>query len=232
MIRDDIMKNKIVKSIHPNWEFYDKKSDRKKIKKIIIGTMPPYELCIHNDELESDNKKHNYIVNFFYGSKDNDFWPIINEAIGNKKMKFNEEMVNECKNVLREKHIDIKDVIKECIHKIGQNGKPSAADEDLLSIKYSEDLLNILNDNDCKIYCTSAFTFKLLKQFCIENVKEENKKERYYKVTINNKDYDLFVLYSPSNTALRGIMKANDCKNDKEKAKNKRLEQYKNMIYN
>ena len=55
-----------MKSTHPYEPFIPLNAE-----KLIIGTIPPIRFCIKEREIFDDD------VNFYYGSRDNAFWPII-----------------------------------------------------------------------------------------------------------------------------------------------------------
>ena len=63
-------------SYHPNWENNIKETTTK----LIIGSMPPKRLCL--------NEKSNEDIDYYYGSKDNYFWNIMNYM--DKKASYND----------------------------------------------------------------------------------------------------------------------------------------------
>ena len=113
-------------SKHPDWDYCLEGA-----KKLVIGTMPPYNVC--------KNKKNRF--NYFYSSKSNYFWHILNFINKDNKTtnidKKNYNLVNEeeCIKLLRDNKIGIIDVVEKCIHNENEKGEPSASDKDLLSIK-------------------------------------------------------------------------------------------------
>lgn len=78
-------------------------------KKLLIGTIPPQRFCKSPPELSSDD------VNFYYGSKDNEFWPIIQE-IFNETLNYenNISSIDQRKELLTKQNIGITDIVDQC----------------------------------------------------------------------------------------------------------------------
>ena len=181
-------------------------------KSIIIGTIPPQRFCLNNINLYPCD------VNFYYGSKDNHFWEII-ENINNIKFTYENNLIaiQERKDFLSSIGIGITDIIKSCIHK-----NSSSSDKDLESIEFKniKELLKNNSSIDTLIY-TSDFVKKLMNDYLVtyhNTIKNEN---RRFNLKIDGKTYNVIILYSPSPQALRGM---------NENGKEIRIEQYKSIL--
>ena len=172
------------KSKHPEWgtKFDNLCYIDKKTTKLVIGTMPPYDIC-------KQSKGKISLDNFFYCSKDNWFWRIVDSLI-------NKNYENYVKDFCKEYNVGFCDIVKKCYHNKNKNGNFSASDEDLLSIEKIE-LLDILKEynNVDTIFCTSYYTIRLLK---IYYASEINEKEGFIYFNGNTKKYKLYHLKSPS----------------------------------
>lgn len=196
-------------SIHPFDPFLPENAER-----LIIGTIPPPRFCKDGYELNDDD------VNFYYGSKDNSFWKLINEVFNvNVSFRNTIEAVQERKKVLTDLNLGITDIIQECVHK-----NDSAADVDLDVIR-NKDLSTLLSEHpkiNTLIY-TSEFVKKQINKMykTYHTINTENKKQQ--SVKINGKLYYVFILYSPSPNALRNLG---------ENGAEKRRKQYKEILSN
>ncbi len=178
-------------SEHPNWN-----NNLTGAKKLIIGTMPPYDVCI--------NKKDSF--DFFYSSTSNYFWHILNfinkdnKTTNIDKKDYNLTDTKERIQLLRDNKIGIIDIIEKCIHNQNAKGNPLASDEDLLSIK-PINLIKILKENKSinAIFCTSEFTKTLLNIFYAKSISYDKEKKKG-KIVFREIDkvYDLYILYSPT----------------------------------
>lgn len=201
-----------MRSIHPYEDYVPEGAT-----KLIIGSIPPQRFCL---PFINENKLNNNDVKFFYGSKDNHFWKLLS-SITNTKLTFtnDDNSIKERKELLKRLNCGITDVVESCIHK---NGKSS--DKDLIEIEY-HDILKLLKENPSieVLVCTSLFVKNSLnKHYC--NDKKFKYKEisnREGTITLNNKEYKVIILYSPSPQALRGI---------KGEGKKIREEQYKKVF--
>jgi len=171
--------------------------------KLIIGTTPPPRFA--KNEL-SDND-----VNFYYGSEDNNFWDIIGEIaeVDFKKENSTQE-IEKRKSFLKENGIGICDIVLRTDRKKIN----SASDNDLTNIEY----LNIINEIlvkypkiDTLLY-TSEFVREQMTQLLKKVSRKEicqplvNKNKRIRTVIINNnKQYNVFILFSPSRSANRRV---------------------------
>jgi G:T/U-mismatch repair DNA glycosylase len=188
--------NNIMSDYHPYDPFIPKK-----IKKLIIGTIPPHRFCknAHNQFLCKINDDD---VRFYYGSRDNYFWNLM-ASISKQTFikKNNKASIMQRKLFLEKKEIGITDIIKSCNRK-----NNSSSDNKLFKIDYKKiDLLNILKNYpniDTLIY-TSEFVKKCI--YNIFKIYHKNKGKKNYNIEINNKIYNVIILYSPSPQALRGI---------------------------
>jgi hypoxanthine-DNA glycosylase len=192
-----------MKSIHPFEPYVPKGA-----KKLIIGTIPPSRFCNKTEPLVEGD------VNFYYGSKDNGFWKIL-EEIFNKKFQYTNsiEAVEARKQLLTKLGIGITDIVAECVH---ENGKSS--DRDLKEIKH-KDISTLLENNTSigTLIYTSEFVKKQINKY-LEPFKAyhtiDTIDKRGQKITIGGKIYNVIILYSPSRNALRNM---GDYGNEKRK---------------
>ncbi len=109
-------------------------------KTVIIGTFPTHR------------RNYNETFAFYYGSKDNNFWNVIEKVYNHKFQYFvGEPAKGERKEFLKEKQIGITDMIYEC-YRLGK----SSSDTSLYPTKLT-DVLGLLNQQLCinKIILTS-----------------------------------------------------------------------------
>jgi len=180
-----------MKSIHPWGPFIPKGAN-----KLIIGTIPPPRFCKKHQELFDDD------VNFYYGSRDNSFWPLIQKVL-NKELDYTNTRIaiKQREEILKELSAGITDIIAECIHK-----NNSASDEDLKDI-IRKDLKKLLLENeyiDTLIY-TSEFVKKQINSEFSTDHSINQSNNRKQTVTISGKTYKVRILYSPSPQALRNM---------------------------
>ena len=117
-----------MKSIHPFEPFIPNGAT-----KLIIGTIPPPRFCKEPYKLFEDD------VNFYYGSRDNAFWHLLQETFDVKfQHKNSEDSIEERKQFLEKIGIGIMDIIAECNHI-----NDFASDNKLNDIKH-QDLKKIL----------------------------------------------------------------------------------------
>ena len=186
--------------------------------KLIIGTIPPPRFA--KNELKCDD------VNFYYGSRDNKFWDIIGQITNiDFKKENSDNEVQKRKQFLKEHKIGICDIVLKT-----KREKDSALDKNLKEIEHLDIVNEILLKNpqiDTLIY-TSDFVKKQMtallknifkKEICHNSTKED---KRIKTININGKEYKVYILYSPSKSALRGIGK---------NASEIRLEQYKKFLF-
>jgi ribosomal protein S18 acetylase RimI-like enzyme/G:T/U-mismatch repair DNA glycosylase len=182
--------------------------------KLIIGTIPPPRFA--------KNELFNEDVNFYYGSKDNNFWDIIEKIANiNFKKENTQEEIEKRKKFLDDNKIGICDIV----YKTNRKNENSAADEDLIDIEPLDIINEILVKYptiDTLIY-TSKFVktqmTQLLKKLYekeICHISSEDKDKKT--LTINDKIYNVAILYSPSNNANRRI------------SNEQRIEQYKKYL--
>ena len=166
--------------------------------KLIIGSIAPYRFCNKKGIL---NKKD---VRFYYGSYKNQFWHLL-EEVTNKRLDYEntEDAVNQRKDLLRSYNIGITDVVKSCIHKDGKSD-----DKSLIDIEYRKiDKLLIKYKKIDTLICTSSFVVTKLNMFARKKYHASPNDKRMGTITINNKEYKVVVLYSPSPYALMGLGK-------------------------
>jgi G:T/U-mismatch repair DNA glycosylase len=183
--------------------------------KLIIGTIPPARFCIDRNEKKSTLTNPND-VGFYYGSCDNYFWELIGEVF-DTKFAFGEEGVEQRKNFLNRKGIGITDMIEEC-ERINNSSLDSKLE--IIQFRKVSPLLKIFPNIKTLIY-TSVYVKTLICQETNSyhsSIIDQPKKKT---IIIDGKKYNVWILYSPSPTALRGIG---------TNGKAKRLEQYKNVF--
>jgi len=161
--------------------------------KLILGSIPPARFCHEELELYCDD------VPFFYGSRDNAFWSLLEHIFQAKLPRKNtEESVRARMNLLESKGFGITDIIASCVH---QND--SASDDDLKDIEY-QDLASLLSEKpqiDTLIY-TSEFVKKLVNWHFETYHSIDKGNRRIQSVLIANKRYLVKILFSPSPQAL------------------------------
>lgn len=166
--------NKIEK--HP-WLLFPKENNVS--TKLILGSFPP------NKFTTQSQKKTNCDMNFFYGSKDNEFWELFSESF-DLDYKFPDD-IERIKKYLESNNWIVSDIVLNC-----QRKNNSALDKDLINIIWNKDIINnILENNSIKtIYFTSKW------------VKEQF--NRHIKIN-KNVNINKYILPSPSRNGLRSI---------------------------
>lgn len=183
------MKNREGTLHHPYTPYIPKNAT-----KLVIGSFPPSRFCFQKGEL---NEKD---VRFYYGSYKNHFWKLLDEATGEKLTFDNTEAsVQERKDLLDKLEIGITDLIEICIREGGKSD-----DKSLQVIKYKPiaKLLAKHSKIDTLI-CTSTFVKEKLRQ--ITHGKYRPITKRSGTMEIDNKTYNIIILYSPSPRALMGM---------------------------
>jgi len=177
--------------VHPYEPFIPKRA-----RKLIIGTIPPSRFCKIPQKLFPDD------VNFYYGSRDNSFWCLM-QKIFNKDFVYGNTVsaIDQRKDLLKELNIGITDIVDRCIR-----FDETASDEKLQILK-RKDLDGLLADNpsiETLIY-TSEFVKTQINIKCntYHVIEIDNKKKQTVK--IGDKPYKVRILYSPSPQALRNM---------------------------
>jgi G:T/U-mismatch repair DNA glycosylase len=198
-----------IKSIHPFEPFIPEGAN-----KLIIGTMPPPRFC--KNHLEDDD------VNFYYGSRDNDFWLLLAEITNTDDLHYENtpDAIEQRKKILVDLKSGITDIVKTCVHEGGH-----ASDKDLSDIEYN-DIQSLLKEHPQ--ISTLIYTSEKVKRYINEHLRinghlrtyhsSEDKTKRKWSININNKKYDVIILYSPSPRALGRV------------SKEKRKEQYREVF--
>jgi G:T/U-mismatch repair DNA glycosylase len=196
-----------LKSIHPFEPHIPKDAT-----KIIIGTIPPSRFCKIPQQLFEDD------VNFYYGSKDNSFWFLVEKVFFREiKDTENSATIKIRKGILNDLKIGITDIIETCTHE-----NDSASDKDLKDIKH-KDLGRLLaeNNNIQTLIYTSNFVKKQINNaFKVRHKTNKSDKTKQI-VKINGKEYNVQILYSPSRQALINLG---------ENGKEKREKQYEKIL--
>lgn len=163
---------------------------------IVIGSIPPQRFCLKPVRLYNDD------VNFYYGSRSNAFWKILSEISGVPLTYSNtSHAIAQRRKLLKSMNTGISDIIEKCIHV-----NASASDQHLEILEY-RDIGDVLKKHTAirTILCTSEFVRKhLMKQLCVRPIKN---KAKAYTFSFNGSLYALYVLYSPSPQALKGLGK-------------------------
>ena len=198
-------------SVHPYEPFVPQGA-----AKLIIGTIPPYRFCIRPQELRDGD------VNFYYGSRANAFWHLIEQATGETfDFENTVKAVAQRKAFLEKRGIGMTDVVQSCVH---QGGKSD--DVSLQSIR-PKPIGQLLAEHpliETLIYTGRSAQNNSVMWLMNHHVADKGchrsvgGKAAEKRVTVNGKTYNVILLYSPSPNALRGI--------DRET----RLEQYKQVF--
>lgn len=210
----------IIISKHPYDEYVSST-----ITKLIIGSMPPYKFCKKensNGKLIQEFDIQDDDVRWYYGSNRNKFWHLLGQVTNTElDFKNTEKAIKQRKKLLDKYNIGITDIVKTCIHKEGQKGKKSD-DKSLEIIEYKKiDELLLKYKNINTLICTSEFVRKKLNQFASKRYRRSKDQKRIGKIEINDKEYTVITLYSPSPYALVGMGK---------EGPQKRLNQYKQIF--
>lgn len=164
--------------------------------KLIIGTIPPYRFCIEPQELFEDD------VRFYYGSRDNYFWSLIAGVTGVRLDRNNSEAaVNQRKALLTKLNIGITDIIEQCLHKDGKSDDASLQE---ITLKPLKELLLQNPKIDTLLY-TSQNIIRYINKMADKSYHDWNTPRRQGTIIINNKKYNVIVLYSPSPLARRKV---------------------------
>lgn len=170
--------------------------------KLIIGSIPPQRFWKHKNDSNSLLPDD---VNFYYGSCDNSFWSLVGKVYDITFENTNtQSAIEQRKKFLTEKRIGITDIVGKC-----SRIKGSAEDKKLLNIKH-KDLAQLLKDNPqitTLIYTSDFIKQQVNKLFNNTYHTIVDKTNRQYKIKINNKVYDVKILYSPSPNGLRNMGK-------------------------
>ena len=142
-----------VRSIHPYAPYIPEGAT-----KLIIGTMPPFRFCTSGGRTLHDND-----VDFYYGSRDNHFWKLLSEVTGTPLEFVNTtEAVNQRKQLLKQLHIGITDIVGSCIHR---NGKSDDASLFSIAPKPLDKLLLEHPNIEKLIYTSRTEVQKLINRF-------------------------------------------------------------------
>lgn len=184
-----------VRSIHPYAPYIPEGAT-----KLIIGTMPPFRFCTSGGRTLHDND-----VDFYYGSRDNHFWKLLSEVTGTPLEFVNTtEAVNQRKQLLKQLHIGISDIVGSCIHR---NGKSDDASLFSIEPKPLDKLLLEHPNIEKLIYTSRTEVQKLINRFFADKGPHTRAKDNTQKesVWINGRQYGVTRLYSPSPIALWSV---------------------------
>jgi hypothetical protein len=181
------------------------------IKSIFLGTFPIFEI--------SEGENVHQHLEFFYGSLDNHFWPILTEILGQPTNTVNHRI-----QILNDNSFGITDILLDLI----RNPINSNSDRDLYPIIYNN-IVDILINNPTieNVFITSGGRGQ------IQNLGENNKSvaawlkdsinhlnpvgfnhNGYVKqILVNERAFNLIYLYSPGNNAnipISGILNSNN----------------------
>ena len=184
-----------VRSIHPYAPYIPEGAT-----KLIIGTMPPFRFCTSGGRTLHDND-----VDFYYGSRDNHFFYLLSEVTGTPLEFVNTtEAVNQRKQLLKQLHIGITDIVGSCIHR---NGKSDDASLFSIEPKPLDKLLLEHPNIEKLIYTSRTEVQKLINRFFADKGPHTRAKDNTQKesVWINGRQYGVTRLYSPSPIALWSV---------------------------
>lgn len=165
---------------------------------LIIGTIPPHRFCIHDDPV---NLNINDVM-FYYGSSRNHFWKLAGEACGISFLMENSvNAVEQRKSFLAERGFGIADIIQSC-SRINNR----ASDADLFNITYM-DISAVLFNHPIisRLVYTGGFVRTCINRAAHTRHETADSSARLFRVIINNRHYEVRLLYSPSPRALTGM---------------------------
>jgi len=164
--------------------------------RLLIGSIPPARFCIEDAQLHSSD------VDFYYGSKDNAFWNLLEEVFEEKlDRSTTQEAITQRKALLVKHGIGITDMIAACTRT-----NQSASDEDLKDLEL-KDLNQLLIDHPSihTLIYTSEFVKKQVnKQLKGKHLIDRTNRKKQT-ILINGKEYQVRILYSPSPSGLRNL---------------------------
>lgn len=181
--------------------------------RLVVGTIPPHRFCLTFNPHPPSLKKGDVL--FYYGSKDNHFWPLIENTC---HVRFSyidtNNAIEERKMFLQSRQLGITDMVERC----NRNGN-SSLDCELRNIEYRKlDELLTKHPSINELIYTSLFAKCCAARFLSA---PHYRQERFF--LWKNKCYRYHVLYSPSPLALRGLG---------TNGKSIRQEQYKQIFSN
>ncbi|RRJ90740.1 uracil-DNA glycosylase family protein [Flavobacterium macacae] len=169
--------------------------------RIIVGTFPAYEV-VNSKSVQ---------MNFYYGSRDNSFWDLLQEAMG-KSFEIDEEVVQD---FLMENKIGIIDMIEKCYRKVNRSSK----DKDLAIVEQL-DFIHLIQNCPCRsFYTTSKMVTSLILKQLRPVVRDLHSKttehngfpclEVSFCFLLDGNQYKIYIfnLYSPGPNGLRGMQK-------------------------
>lgn len=181
------------------------------VESIILGSFPIYEMA------EGENRNNH--LEFFYGSNDNKFWPILKTLL-----KAPIETIKDRINLLNRSSLGITDILFD----LERNPFNSHSDRDLFPIKYNNIIEILTNFSRIKnIFITSGGVAE------ISTLNGNNKSVATWfrdsimhkhpigfnhngfvkKISVSGMNFNLIYLYSPSpqaNISLQGILNSNN----------------------
>lgn len=175
------------------------------IKSIFLGSFPTYEIC-------GDNVNNN-LVEFFYGSAVNNFWPILGAIFDSEAGTFEDRS-----GILRAHKIGITDILR----KVDREPWNCSEDSCLTVIEYNDILALLKRFPSIKnIFMTSGGKGRIsplnennqnVATWFRDSLRDElvqgfNQSGFIKTIKINNIDLNLVYLYSPSRHANRRISK-------------------------
>ncbi|WP_428739055.1 hypothetical protein [Sulfurimonas sp.] len=177
-------------------------------KTLIIGNTPPSRFVTKKLQ-EGD-------IDWYYGSKHNAFWKLLQEGCNSQKPLNSKEVQQQ---FFLDNHIGIFDTIEECSRKEGCG----ASDGELFNIVLV-DVSAILKENihqKLRVFFSSRFVAELFQK--ATNVKFDLCSREMQTVALGSKLLEVTILYSPSPSWARGL---NEAIRKDPKKNELRLEQY------
>jgi len=177
---------------------------------LIVGSFPPNKFTTHREELTSCD------TNFFYGSRDNEFWELFIESL-NLKFEWPDH-IKKLKKWIKENKWMVTDIVMRA-----KRRQDSAFDNDLIEIVWNTKTINsILKSNPiAHIYFTSRWVEAKFKANILCDLKIK-------------KQMNETILISPSRNGLRSIKRAKYLKikkRKKETPREFRLRYYKATLF-
>ena len=186
----------------------------KNAQTLIIGNTPPSRFVT--------KKLQDGDVDWYYGSRHNAFWKLLQESCNAPKALDTKEIQQQ---FFLDNNIGIFDTIEECSRKEGCG----ASDGELFNIVLV-DVLAILKENleqKLKVFFSSRFVAELFQK--ATNVKFDLRSREMQKVELDSKLLEVTILYSPSPSWARGL--SEEIRKDPEKNQ-LRLKQYSKICNN
>ena len=195
-----------MKILHPYEPHINKDKDT---KFLIVGTIPPHRFCEPSKKLELEKGD----IDWFYGSKDNNFWEIIASAFDKDISDLGSK--DKRKSFANDHHIGFIDLF----HQVYRY-KESSSDADIIPISFNNICKYIKEEKSIKaVLFTSAYVEELTTSLlneelkCCVNRNSKNGGEAFDNIKFDNRVIKWIRLKSPSP---RNTKNSNDKKKEAE----------------